>query len=206
MLFQHPQQQNQQQQQQQPLELIRFRIQQAAKFLVEIEEWSERLVLKTFRLATHPIVLLDIAILIVWANIMTVWSGGSGVVVLAATTTTTTIASRGRSVLRGVTRMGFARNSKRQWLRLVSRAMTGSARRWTQFVRGVIQQQRQLLPMVRNLVKSLRKIVTALWEHRSRYSLLSDYAWYVNTCATNSSGSSSTALEEPIQQHLAAIS
>jgi hypothetical protein len=149
------------------LSVVQHRVQQVAKSLVALEELSERALLKAFRLATHPVVLLDIAIILV-ANAM-----ASGVLLVPA---------RSYKGLRWI--MG----STRRWLRV-----TGSARRWTRLLSFVVERRggggggstsraiAQLARGLRNPLKSTMKIVGALWEHRSRYSLLSDYAWYVNT-------------------------
>jgi hypothetical protein len=150
-----------------PLSVVQHRVQQVAKSLVALEELSERALLKAFRLATHPVVILDIAIILL-ANAM-----ASGVLLVPA---------RSYKGLRWI--MG----STRRWLRV-----TGSARRWTRLVSFVMERRggggggsmsraiAQLARGLRNPLKSTVKIVGALWEHRSRYSLLSDYAWYVNT-------------------------
>ena len=74
--------------------------------------------------------------------------------------------------------------SKRRWLRI-----TGSAKRWTRVLRMLLGKQSNLDKVVAHLrhpIKSTSKLVQKLWQHRNKYSLLSDYSWWVNTTDINS--------------------
>ncbi|KAG7375062.1 hypothetical protein IV203_014157 [Nitzschia inconspicua] len=160
------------QQHQQSLYHLREQVQSIVKSLVTLEEVSERVLLKVFRLLTHPVVLLDIAV-IVFAHAI----GSGSIVVLLPPTS-----SSNGGVVRWIV------GSTRRWLRV-----TGSARRWTRLVSFVLERRiltpssssslsrtmTQLVRAIRNPIQTIFKVVGALWEHRSRYSLLGDYCWYV---------------------------
>ncbi|KAG7348739.1 hypothetical protein IV203_011336 [Nitzschia inconspicua] len=163
----------QQQQRHQSLYQLREQVQTIAKSLVTLEEVSERILLKVFRVLTHPVVLLDLAI-IVFAHAI----GSGSIVVLLPTSKS--YYHHSNKVIRWI--IG---STPRRWFRV-----TGSIRRWTRLVSFVVERRigsaaslsrtiQQLVRAVRNPMKAIVKIVGALWEHRSRYSLLSDYCWYV---------------------------
>lgn len=142
---------------------VRHRLGQLAKFLVSLQDAAEQILLQAFRWATHPVVLLDLALLLVANAIASGW-------ILIGTT-------RGGATTRHGIRMLFGTSpTTKRWLRV-----TGSARRWTRLLTLIVRN-------LKNPFKSLFKVVAAMWEHRSRYSLLGDYCWYVQTGGSNNSG------------------
>lgn len=94
--------------------------------------------LHAWRVVTHPVVLIDVALItvgIVWPQVRAAqWVFGA----------------------------------QRKWLRLA-----GAARRFTLLVEELTSRN--------GPVRSIVRVTKVLWEHRSRYSLLSDYCWYVQT-------------------------